>query len=135
MKRNEPISKIMQKEVITVHKGQMLSEVRALFTEHKIHHLPVVDGNKVIGIISATDIFQVSFGQSDKEIDSTLDHTTSLEEVMNKSPQTISSHDTIRAAAEVLSGGTFHSLPVVDDGVLVGMVTSTDLIRYLLDQY
>ena len=42
----------------------------------------------------------------------------------------------MRSAAELLGEGTFHSLPVVDDeGRLQGLVTSTDVIRYLLAQY
>ena len=45
--------------------------------------------------------------------------------------------DYIRDAAEILAKGEFHSLPIVDtdDTTLLGMVTSTDLIRHLLDQF
>jgi len=49
---------------------------------------------------------------------------------------TIKNSGTIRQASELLSKGGFHSLPVVDDEQnIVGMVTSTDLIRYLSAQY
>jgi CBS domain-containing protein len=45
-------------------------------------------------------------------------------------------HDaTIREVAEILSTKEFHALPVVDGSKLVGIVTTTDLIKYLLEQY
>jgi len=44
MKKNEPISKIMSTEVVTVHQGQKLSDVRHIICETDIHHVPVVDG-------------------------------------------------------------------------------------------
>jgi CBS domain-containing protein len=54
---------------------------------------------------------------------------------MKAEPVTIPVSGTVRDAANVLSRGEFHSLPVVDGRKLAGMVTSTDLIRYLVDQY
>ena len=135
MKRNEAVTKIMSKQPLTVHTGMKLSEVRAMFSEHGIHHLPVVSGEKLVGIISTTDIFRVAFGSSGAEIDNTLDHTSSIEQVMSKNPATVATTDTVRTAAELLSEGAFHSLPVIEGEKLVGIVTSTDLIKYLLDQY
>ena len=45
------------------------------------------------------------------------------------------SNQPIRTAFELLAEGTFHALPIVDDGDLVGIVTTTDLLKYALDQY
>ena len=65
-------------------------------------------------------------------MDATLDHTVTLEEVMKKDPVSVSAHGSVRDAAEMLANGEFHAVPVVDGKRLVGIVTSTDLIRYLL---
>jgi CBS domain-containing protein len=141
MKRNEPVSKIMSTGMITVHHGDPVSRVRELFQKHGIHHLPVVSGHKLLGIISFTDLMRVSFGDAfnadTRAVDATLDHTMTIEQLMKKEPRCIRRDATVRDAAEILVGGEFHSVPVVDtDGTtLVGMVTSTDLIRHLLDQY
>ena len=55
---------------------------------------------------------------------------------VTKEPTTVNSNQNVKDAAEILADGNFHALPVVDDeGNLVGMVTSADLIKYLLDQY
>ena len=68
--------------------------------------------------------------------DTMLDNQFDLEDVMSKNMVTIKPTTSIREAAEMLAEGHFHSLPIVDkSGDLQGLVTSTDLIRYLLKQY
>jgi CBS domain-containing membrane protein len=54
---------------------------------------------------------------------------------MAKNITTVDSQTSIKEVAEILASKEFHALPVVDDGSLVGMVTTTDLINYLIDQY
>lgn len=138
MKRNEPVSKIMTRELETVHVGQKLSEVRRMLANNPYHHVPVVSGDKLVGLISSTDMVKLSleiFGADQRAVDAMLDTSHTIESVMSTKLITIGGKDTVRQAAELLSEGVFHSLPVVDDGKLVGMVTSTDVIRYLLAQY
>ena len=140
MKRNEPVSKIMSTNLVTIHHGEPVSKVRQLIREHGVHHVPVVSGQKLVGIVSNTDVLRVSFGDAfhtdERTVDATLDHTMTLEQLMEKDPVSVRENAPIREAAQILSQGNFHSLPVVSDGNnLVGMVTSTDLIRYLLEQF
>ncbi len=139
MKRNEPVSHIMTRDLETVHVGQKLSEVRRMLATNPYHHVPVVNGDKLIGLISSTDMVRLSleiFGVDQRAVDVMLDTQHTIETVMTQMLTTIGSKDTIRQAAEVLGEGRFHSLPVVDEhGKLLGMVTSTDVIRYLLAQY
>lgn len=139
MKRNEPVSHIMSTNLITVHHGDPISKVRKLMQETGVHHLPVVSGENLVGIISWSDILRLSFGDAfnadQRAVDATLDHSVKLEDVMKKEPFTIPQEGKIREAAEVLARGDFHSLPVVSGRKLVGMVTSTDLIKYLLEQF
>lgn len=139
MKRNEPISHVMSKDPIVAHHGMKVSEVRRMMVEHGIHHVPVVSGKRLLGLISATDMMRLSlsaYGSDERAMDAMLDHQFTIEQVMSAHLTTIASHATVRDAAEKLRGGKFHSLPVVDgEGELVGIVTSTDLINYLLEQY
>jgi len=139
MKRNDPISHLMSRSVITAHHGDAISKVRALVREHGVHHIPVVNGDQLIGIISWSDILRVSFGDAfhtdERTVDATLDHTLSLEQVMQKNPVTLAETGTVREAAEILAANSFHALPIVSGSKLVGIVTTTDLIKYLLDQF
>lgn len=138
MKRNVPLKSIMTREVATVNVSQKLSDVRKLIAELKIHHVPVVSGPLLVGLISATDLVRVSFsayGADQRAVDAMLDHEFSIEGVMVRELVTLKESSTIREATEFLSSGAFHSVPVVDDdGNLAGLVTSTDLIRYLGQQ-
>lgn len=138
MKHNEPVSKIMSTQLVTVHHGEPVSRVRQLIREHGIQHIPVVSGQNLVGIISHTDVLRVSFGgaSDDRAVDATLDHTMTIEQLMQKDPVSVREYAPIREAAQLLVEGQFHSLPVTSDGhKLVGIVTSTDLIRYLLEQF
>jgi CBS domain-containing protein len=138
MKRNEPITKIMTSDIETAHTGQKLSEVRRMLANNPYHHVPVVSGGKLIGMISASDMLTLSlaiYGVDERAVDAMLDAEHTIESVMTTKLTTISVKDTVRTAAELLGEGAYHSLPIVDDGKLVGLVTSTDVIRYLLAQY
>jgi CBS domain-containing protein len=138
MKKNEKIDRILTREIITVHVGQKVSDVRKIFAKHGFHHVPVVTGKKLIGIVSASDILGISVegvGSDERSMDAYIDHQFSIEGLMKKDLKTLSTRSTIADAAEVLSDGNFHAVPVIEGDDLVGLVTSTDLIRFLRDQF
>lgn len=139
MRRNEPVSNIMSSQMLTVHTAQKVSEVYGLLTENNIRHVPVVNGNELVGLISSTDMMKLSldaYGTPDSANTEYLDSQFSINDVMSTELITVKPDDSIRMAAEKLGTGAQHSLPVIDaDGTLVGIVTTTDLVNYLLDQY
>ncbi len=139
MKKKESVSQIASTALITIQMGQKLSEARKLMQVNQIHHVPVVNGTKLVGLLSAVDLATLSltsFGSDERTNDTILDNQFSVEDVMSKNMVTIKPTSSIREAAEMLAEGHFHSLPIVDkEGNLQGLVTSTDLIRYLLSQY
>lgn len=137
MRRNELVSKIMTKTPVTVHKGMKLSEVRTSMAENRCHHMPVVSGEALLGMVSSTDLLRVSYehGQDPRHANTVLDHTRSVEDVMQPNLVTLDVKATVRDAAEIFAKNWFHALPIVDSGSLVGIVTTTDLIEYLLEQY
>lgn len=137
MKRNESVRKIMTSNPVTVQVGQSIAEAYKILLEYDFHHVPVIDGKGLVGLITSTDIGRVtySFDTDNRMTDAVLDHTRTIADVMQKNVKSLSSGASIREAAELLADGSFHAVPIVDDGALVGIVTSTDLIRYLLEQY
>lgn len=125
MKHRDPLSHVITTNLKTVQIGQKMSEVHRILAENQIHHIPVVDGRKLVGMISTTDIIRLNITVSNAD-----DWT--IGKVMKKNLVTIEINDTVRKAAHLLSDGIFHSLPVIDkDNNLIGIITSTDLIRYL----
>ena len=139
MRKNDPISNIMSTDLASIQVGQKLSEVHHLMVNLGIHHVPIVDGSRLVGLISFVDIMKLNLvlqGASEYTIGAIIDQQFTIREVMTTDLVTIGEGDTVREAAKTLSGGDFHSLPVIkSDGDLAGIVTSTDLIRYLSDQY
>lgn len=138
MKKRELVSHIMTDNVITVSRENSLRDVNKILHDQKIRHVPVVENSKLIGIISRTDIMRLSFGNlfdNQKNADEAMFDMLKIEQVMAANPVTVSSHMTIKHAAQMLTEKEFHALPVVDDGNLKGIVTTTDIIKYLLEQY
>ena len=139
MKKREPVSHIMTKELRTlnVHSDQLI-DAKTIMEDNHIRHLPVVSGEKLIGILSLTDIHRVSFGSNfnQGEIDTSIFNSLSIAQVMKANPKTVNPTTPIREVAEQLAVEEFHALPVVDsENNLEGIVTTTDLMKYLLDQY
>ena len=139
MKQRVPISQIMTTELILLNLTDDLYKAEKLFKKHKIRHLSVVSGKKIVGILSYTDLLRISYADVVDEDDDTVGSIVydmfTVPQVMAKTPEVISSEATVKEVAEILSKREFHALPVVDNGDLVGIVTTTDLIKYLMAQY
>lgn len=138
MKKREPVSHIMTKDVYTVNENDKLQDAVAIIRKHKIRHIPVMNGKTISGIISRTDLNRLTFGglfENQEGADESILEMLSIPQVMTSSPRTISSDDTIRDVAEIFAKEEYHALPVVDNGELQGIVTTTDVIAYMLEQY
>lgn len=113
----------MTTDLVRIMSSTPLSEARALFEKHGIHHLPVVDPEGGLsGILSKSDFLK------------TLDHdasATTAGELMSKHLAKLEPDDNIRTAANLFSLNKFHALPVVEKGKLVGILTTLDLIRLM----
>jgi CBS domain-containing protein len=139
MKQNVPVSAIMTKHVIKLNASDDLTKAESLFKKHHIRHIPVVNGNSILGMLSYTDLLRISFAdavdEDEKSVDVTVYNMFSVEQVMARNLVKVSPDTSIKEVAEILSKKEFHALPVVEDELLVGIVTTTDLIKYLIDQY
>jgi len=139
MKRNEPIKNVMSTAPQAVQRGEKLSKARQLLGGSGFHHLPVLDGTKVVGIITSNDMLRVSFdvdAVDERNLDAILDHQFSIDQVMQSEIVTLPNNSNVRDAAQILAKGDIHSVLVTDaEQQLEGIVTSTDMIRYLTDLY
>ncbi len=120
---NETVSSIMTTRVITVSIYDKLSKVKEILTKHRIHHVPVLDGNKLAGIITTGDLMWLNKSFNDYD-------TINVSDVMTKKIATLEPDDKIGSAAEVLLEHLFHCVPITKNGELVGIVTSHDVMKY-----
>ena len=131
MKKHESVQHIMATEPIVLQLNDGLSKAEQLFKTHHVRHLP---------ILSVTDLARISFVDSYDPKNFTVDTSVyslfTLEQIMVRNPTCIPISATIKEVANIFLHAEFHALPVVDkkDKVL-GIVTTTDLIKYLLAQY
>lgn len=137
MKQRVPVSQIMAKALIVVNPTKKISEVNQMFNEYGIRHIPVVDGTKIIGVISKNDVQKLGFGTSEENTEAlnAIYDSFELKNVMVKNPITVTAETNIKDVAEIFYEQSFHSLPVVEKDEVVGIVTTTDIVKYLLDQY
>ena len=132
------ISEIMTKNIIALNRDDDLETAEMLFKRNKIRHIPVAAEDVIIGMLSYTDLLRISFAdavyETEEEVDTLVYNMFTIDQVMAKNVVTVPSTATIKEVAKILAENEFHALPVVDDGRLVGIVTTTDLINYLLKQ-
>ncbi len=127
--RDQSIDRIMTPDPVVIGHGESVADARKLFALKKIHHLPVVDEDKLVGILSSSDLHKLYLLQDH----ATATLSTTVGEIMHKRPVVIDISANLRDAAEILYGSGFHALPVVQgDREIVGIVTSSDLIDALL---
>ena len=127
----------MTSSPISVNLTNGIGDVVQIFEENKIHHLPVVSGDRLIGMISKTDIERIPYvnGYNEEGVTTMVNEMLKLEQVMTKQVDTVQVDDQIKEAAQLLAKGEYHALPVLDGQQLTGIVTSTDVIKYLLKQF
>ena len=139
MKKRVPISQIMTQKVVTITTQDDLVSAEELFKKHRIRHIPVVRGDTILGMLSYTDLMRISFAdaidEDEFEVDTMVYNMFSIEQVMVKDVVSVPPTATVKEVAQFLALKEFHALPVVEEGKLVGIVTTTDLIRYLIEQY
>jgi CBS domain-containing protein len=139
MDARTPISTIMTREVVTLKSTDTLEMAEHLFKTKKIRHVPIIKEKRIIGILSYTDLLRISFADAFSEdthdVDTSVYTLFSIEQVMARNVVSVTSATTIKEVAEIFAVKEFHALPVVDDGRLAGIVTTTDIIKYLLSQF
>jgi len=139
MKKDIPISTIMTTDVFTLSVSESLEKAEKLFREKKIRHIPVMNQEKIVGMLSYTDLLKISIAdtinQDEEVVDIAIYDVFSIAQVMDKKMICINPNTTIKEAAEILSSREFHALPVTQEDKLMGILTTTDLIRYLVSQY
>lgn len=126
---NKKVKDIMTCDVITTTSDVDVVNAFEKLMEYKISALPVVEDDKLIGIITATDV-------GHNLILDKYELGTSVEEIMIKPVVTVSSEDTLQKAIEIMkegvsSSGILNQLPVVDGDKLVGIISDGDIIQEL----
>lgn len=126
------VQETMTDRIKTVTPDQSLSDVRSIFEEEGFRHLPVMGNDGLVGIITHTDLMRVTYGahiaDADFEVNNLILESTTVEEAMSKEVKTIDSSTDLKEAARIMKTFKVGCVPVLEDGSLIGLVTTTDVL-------
>jgi CBS domain-containing protein len=125
----------MTTEVTSLQETDTLLDARMVFVRSSFRHLPVVRDKQLVGVVTEHDVRQ--FGPSltsgvSPEAYNQLLETTPVSRAMTRDPVTVRPDQPVFEAANLLYTRRFGCLPVVENGELVGIVSTTDMLRLLV---
>ncbi|CAN5232002.1 acetoin utilization AcuB family protein [soil metagenome] len=121
----------MTQDIFTLGPEASAAEAWALCREHKIRHVPIVADGRLVGLVSDRDLRDVSPPRENREA-ATM-RWVRVGDMMSRNVVTIHPLDTVDHAAREIYDRRIGCLPVVDEGNLVGIVTSSDMMRTLIE--
>jgi CBS domain-containing protein len=131
--RKTPIAQVMTTKLSTADVHDTIETVRKLLLEGSFHHVPILEGSKLVGIISSRDLVRFYQGARSGEDEArSPDVATRAEHLMQTDLVTMRSDESVERAIDLLADGEIHSVLVLDaEDALVGISTNIDLLEYL----
>ena len=127
----------MTTEVVTLKVDEELSLASDIMTLARIRHLPIVEGDRLVGIISQRDLFKASLASVidyDYQVARTHLKAVTIKEIMVKELFTIAPDAKIHEAGLIMLEKKIGCLPVIEDDALIGMVTESDIMEYYVSR-
>lgn len=129
----------MTQDVMTIRPDTTVPEAHRLMTQNNIRRLPVLDGDKLVGIVTRGDVRGAEASEATSlsiwELNYLLGRLE-ISKVMTKKPITVSPEATIREAAQMMLDNKISGLPVVDKyGRVVGIITESDIFRLVVSDW
>ena len=130
----ETVRKIMMGSPVTLTPDDTLDLANNVISLGRIRHIPVVENGKLVGLLSERDLIGAAanriFGLNQKS-KSALLKTESVKSIMKKRLVTVTPDTPIKDAARLMADKKIGCVPVISEGALVGLVTTTNVLRYL----
>jgi len=134
MNPNAPLAEIMTPMPLTINPKTKLTDIYRIFEANSFHHIPVLDQGRLVGMISREDFLQIEHVLTTNWTGN-MNPTNAFEDfsardIMTEYPMHLGPDDTIGLAADIVLTNKFHALPIIEDDLLVGIVTAHDLIAF-----
>jgi CBS domain-containing protein len=125
---------IMETKLVTISVSERLSTVDDIMTLGRVRHIPVVSAGRLVGVLSQRDLLRASLSALSEHRDAERRAFLSVVEiarVMSTPPIVVTPDVTIEEAAAIMATKRIGCLPVLDRDELVGMITETDILRWV----
>jgi acetoin utilization protein AcuB len=133
------IERLMKFEVHTVKPLDTVAHARALLEEHRINQLPVVVNGRLVGIVTDRDLrdapraVQIASAEAgDKDTAPTTPEEIPVEAVMTTNVLTLEPKDSLTRAASLMRQERIGAIPIIENGVLRGIITRSDILNAFL---
>jgi len=128
------VREIMMGSPVTLKPDETLDLANDVISLGRIRHIPIVEDGRLVGLLSERDMMGATtttiFGLKRKS-KSALLKSVLIKDVMKKKVVTVKPDTPIKDAAHLMKEKKIGCVPVVDEGSLVGLVTTTDILRYV----
>ncbi len=128
------VREIMMSSPVTLKPDDTLDLASDVISLGRIRHIPVVDDGRLVGLLSERDLMGAAateiFGLKHKQ-KSALFKSVLIKQIMKKKIITVAPETKIKDAAHLMAEKKIGCVPVVSSGTLVGLVTTTDILRYV----
>lgn len=128
------IKLVMTKDVIYVSPEQNLLDVKHIYEKKRWHHhIPVLENEKLVGMVSLIDFMYNIVGAGIND-DHAVYKKLKVKDIMTQKPFHLTTSASVEDVAKVLSTQHFHAVPILENGKLVGIVSTADIINYYLNK-
>ena len=137
MIKDTPVSKFMSKELILLDERDSIWEAEKTFRDFHLRHAPVVLDGVLTGMLSLTDFNRYTpEPASSKKAggwNSNPSATFTIGQIMTNDPMTVQMNTSLEEVASIFTENEFHAMPVLEGDNIVGIVSTTDVISFLMD--
>lgn len=129
------VAQMMTTDLVTVSPDATLIDAQQLFAKHRFHHLPVLEGGKLVGILSDRDILRAvspfldTLAERRQDLETVKRH---VHTVMTRALVTVDAGANVSDAAVLMLDKGVSCLPVVAAKKLVGIITTRDMLRFIV---
>ena len=131
------VKDVMSTRLVTLAADEAVSLAEQLMQAIDVRHLPVIaEGDQLIGVVSDRDLMKAaasSIAKLDEDDARAFKRTIPVKEIMSRDIRVVTPHTALQDAAKLMVNFKIGCLPVVEDGILVGILTETDLVKVLID--
>jgi CBS domain-containing protein len=135
MHSTDPVNRFMTEPVLTVDINDGAGEVLRMFTGYPVHHLPVLNQEEVVGMLSTADVMKLDLflPKGSKSPINYLNERMKVGQLVRRPVLTVQSHQSVETAARLMAENGVHALPVVSaKNQLLGIISTTDIIAAAL---
>ena len=136
MKNKTLVEEIMNQEVMSLNMNDTVREAENTFRNHFLRHAPVVSNGELVGMVSLVDMkTRTGLDEIDSPKPGAGVMPLMVRDIMTPDPVSVQATAKVVEAAALFAENEFHAIPVLDGDRIVGIISTTDVIKFFLDNW